>query len=311
MVPETRALIPILTGTTASGKSALALEIALLRGDTELINADSIQLYRGFDIGSAKPTQDERARVPHHLIDVCAPEESFTAGDFVRQVDQAISDILRRGKRPLIVGGTGFYLKALLHGLWDAPAADPALRVKLGRLPREELYARLEAIDAPSAHRITAGDPYRLIRALEIHALTGKTPSELEQAPKVHQSAHAFRLIVVDRENAELEARIRARAEQMLEQGWIEETRALLREHPQARALGAVGYAQIVAHLRGEKPRGRELKPGAAGLLDEVMLATRQLVKRQRTWFRGQAQARLWILDRERKEVLELLDVKG
>jgi tRNA dimethylallyltransferase len=308
MVPQTRALIPILTGTTASGKSALALEYALSHGNIELINADSIQLYRGFDIGSAKSTLEERACVPHHLIDVCNPEETFTAGDFVRKVDQTITEILEHGKRPLLVGGTGFYLKALLHGLWDAPAADPRLRALLSGLPREELYKRLEKIDPTSAHRITPGDPYRLIRALEIHALTGKTPTELEQAPKVHRSAHAFKLIVIDREQEELEARIRTRAQAMLAQGLIEETTRLLREHPSARALEAVGYAQVVAHLRGEKPKGRELRPGTQGLIDEITLATRQLVKRQRTWFRGQSKAHLWILDRERQSVMELLN---
>jgi tRNA dimethylallyltransferase len=280
-------LIGILTGVTAAGKTSIALELAAGRSGIEIVNADSLLVYRGLDIGTAKPTQGERAGIPHHLIDIRAPDEAFTAGDFARLANAAIDEIHARGNRALVVGGTGFYLKALLHGIWEGPGTDPTLRERLALESNDALYARLEARDPKAALRIGRNDQYRLIRSLELIELGGKSPSELEAEEK-REPDPRFRLWILDRETAELERRIALRTHQMLEAGLVEETRALLERFPSARPLGSVGYAQTIAFLKGEPPEGRKIRAGLEGLADEITLATRQLVKRQRTWFKGQ-----------------------
>ena len=277
----------ILTGPTATGKTAIALEVArALPGEIEIVNADSMLVYRGMDIGTAKPTQEELREVPHHLVDIRNPDEPFTAGEFVREASRVLVDIRSRNKKPLIVGGTGFYLKALLYGLWDAPPAHPAIRARLENEALPSLWERLEARDPESAKRIGGTDRYRLVRALELIELTGRTPTELE-AERPQLPDPEFHLIVIDRETRELEERIRLRVLQMLEQGLVEEVEGLRTAYPLARSLGAVGYAETMAHLEGHLPSGRKIAPGIAGLQSEIELGTRQLVKRQRTWFRS------------------------
>jgi tRNA dimethylallyltransferase len=300
---STPGLVGILTGPTAAGKTALALELA--RPGIEIVNADSLLFYRGMDIGTAKPTVDERARVPHHLIDFREPQSAVTAGDFARIAREKIGQIEGRGGRALVVGGSGFYLKALLYGMWDAPGTDAGVRARLETRANAELYARLEARDAEAALRIGANDRYRLIRSLEMIELGGKSPSELAAVPRAIDPR--FQLWVIDREPAELNARIEARTEAMLAAGFVDEGRALLARYPtdRPRALQAVGYAQLVDHLENRAPEGRKLRPGLAGLRDEIALATRQLVKRQRTWFRGEAASRWFELERDREKLRE------
>lgn len=293
----------ILTGPTATGKSGVALDWARRFKSTatpfEIINADSLNIYRGFNTGTAKPTREERAEIPHHLIDIRDPHEIYTAADFVRDVNRCLEEIQSRGSRALIVGGTGFYLKALLYGLWDAPSSDPQLRADLEALPTEVLLQELRDIDSVAALRIGPSDRYRMIRALEIHKLSGKTLTELE-ATQNHVPDARFKLFVIDREKEELDGRIADRARLMLNEGLVEEVRTLLADFPEARALQSVGYAETVTYLRGEKPEGRVPRPGLEGLFDEIILGTRQLAKRQRTWFRGEKASRIFILDRER-----------
>lgn len=301
--------IGILTGPTATGKTSLALELSARAGDMEIINADSMLVYRGMDIGTAKPTPGERAGTPHHLIDIRDPDESFTAGDFVSSTNAAIEEIRSRGRKPLIVGGTGFYLKALLHGLWEAPRASPELRKELERKSNRELYEELEKWDSAAAGRITPADRYRLIRALEIIRETGKTPTEL-QASQPAEPDPRFRLWVIDRDNEILHQRILERTRLMLEGGLIEEVERIRARYPEARSLAAVGYAQVSDYLDRKTPAGRKMRPGLPGLQDEIELATRQLVKRQRTWFRAQRGAKNFHLDADRpaleKEFLEI-----
>ncbi|HUP58032.1 MAG TPA: tRNA (adenosine(37)-N6)-dimethylallyltransferase MiaA [Bdellovibrionota bacterium] len=299
--------IAILTGPTATGKSSLALELAERGGDIEIVNADSMLVYRGMDIGTAKPSAEERARVAHHLIDIRDPEESFTAGDFVRDVERALAEIAGRGRRALIVGGTGFYLKALLFGLWDAPKADPALRQELSARPAPELFTELEKVDRESAYRIGPADHYRLVRALELHRMTGKTPSELE-AERPSKPDPRFELWVIDRLSAELMSRIRVRTKAMLDRGFIDEVSRVRERAPGSRALQAVGYAQVVAYLDAKPPGGRKIREGIGGLEDEIELATRQLVKRQRTWFKGQHEGLGFTLDRDREALVKAFD---
>jgi tRNA dimethylallyltransferase len=284
--------VAILTGPTATGKTALALKLIEEGGGPgrfEIINADSLLIYRGMDIGTAKPTAAERAQTPHHLIDVRDPHQAFTAGDFKREAEAAIADIEARDKRALIVGGTGFYLKALIFGLWSAPESDPQILSQLESFTNEDLLRKLRELDPASALRIGVNDRYRLLRALTLIRMTAKTPSELEREQAVQAPDPRFSLWIIDRSNDELFARIDMRTQEMLKNGLIEETRALLENYPEARALDAVGYRETVAFLKGAPPPGRKLRAGVAGLGDEIILGTRQLVKKQRTWFRGQA----------------------
>ncbi len=276
----------VLTGPTAAGKTALAFELAHRIPGLEIVNADSLLVYRGMNIGTAKPSPQELAQLPHHLIDIRNPDEPFTAGDFVRETRTAIDAIHARGGRALIVGGTGFYLKALFFGLWSGSPADPEVRARLEALPQAELYSRLERVDQESALRITISDRYRLVRALELLELTGKTPTQLQEELGRHPDP-ALELWVVDRSPDDLEKRISARCEAMLQAGMIDEVRDIRMRFPGARALGAVGYKEVCAYLDGISPPGRKLAPGIEGLRSEIELSTRQLVKRQRTWFKS------------------------
>ncbi len=300
MVSAPSLKVAILTGPTATGKTGLAIEFALKHGAIEIINADSLLVYRGMDIGTAKPTKAERNDIPHHLIDIRDPHETFTAGDFHREAMQAIEKIHSQGKRALIVGGTGFYLKTLLYGLWPAPKADPVLRAKLENETSDTLYQRLEKRDPESAIRIGRGDRYRLIRAHEMIELSGMSPSEMQaQAPK--EPDPRFELWVLDRPNEELYARIEARTTQMLDQGLIDEVNTLCKRYPELpRALSSVGYRETRDYLAGKPPEGRKIQPGLPGLESEISLSTRQLVKSQRTWFRGEKASKWFMLDQDR-----------
>lgn len=294
MVSETRAhglRIGVLTGPTATGKTELAHALAdrlRAQGITlELINGDSLLFYRSLDIGTAKPTADERARYTYHGLDTHAlGDPPLTAAEFAATTRRTLDGIHARGARALVVGGSGFYLKALLHGVWDAPPTDLKLRARLETETTAALHARLAALDAKSADRIGFGDRYRLIRALEICELSGSTPTELQA--RMPQADPRFVPFVIDRPQAELDARIRARTQAMLDQGLLDEVRTLRPQAPDSRAWKAVGYREACAFLDGVAPSGRKPKPGLEGLAQEIELATRQLVKSQRTWFRGQ-----------------------
>jgi tRNA dimethylallyltransferase len=274
-----------IAGPTAVGKTAVALELAS-RLDAEIISADSMQVYRGLDIGTAKPTPAERKRVPHHLLDVCEPDELFDAKRFVALAQTAIADLASRNKTALIVGGTGLYIRALRHGLFDGPARDAALRARLEATGAPELFAELQRLDPQTAARIDRHNPRRLVRALEVFHATGK-PISTQQTQWTGQS-NAAPLFALQRDRADLVARIERRIDQQLADGWLDEVRELLSLDLQRKptAMQAAGYRELAAHLRGEIP------------LDEavtlVKARTRQLAKRQMTWFRREPGVR-WI----------------
>lgn len=301
MVPTPSLRVAILTGPTATGKTGLAIEFAERHGAIEVINADSLLVYRGMDIGTAKPDKAEQKKIPHHLIDIRDPHEAFTAGDFHREAMASIDEIHKRGKRALIVGGTGFYLKTLLYGLWPAPKSDPALRQRLEQETNEELYQKLEKRDPESALRIGRNDRYRLIRAHEMIELSGMTPTEMQaQTPK--EPDPRFELWVLDRSNDELYARIEKRTHQMIEQGLIDEVKTLqerYKDQELPRALSSVGYRETQDYLAGIPPLGRKIAAGLTGLQSEISLSTRQLVKSQRTWFRGEKTSKWFTLDQD------------
>lgn len=268
-------------GPTAAGKSALALALASSLGG-EIVSADSVQVYRGFDIGSAKPSPEERAAVPHHLVDICAPEETYSAARFAADADAAIAGILQRGRTPIVVGGTGLYLRALLTGLFDAPS-DPAVRAALRRRAEEgdaaALHAELTALDPEAAAPLAVADTVRVVRALEVCLVSGERVSALRAAHAETPRYDALRL-TVSRRRASLDARIAARAARMVANGLVEEASALAAAYPNAPALGSLGYKQAVDVSSGRLSSGR--------LAEEVYIQTRRFAKRQLTWFRGQ-----------------------
>ena len=304
----------ILTGPTASGKTALAIEAAMdLRAlgtpasQLEIINADSVCFYQEFNIGSAKPTPEELKLAPHHLIDVAHPNDNYHAGKFLKDCEQKLSEIHARGNRAIIVGGSGFYLKALRLGLWEAPATDEKFREAMAQVDTPTLFEKLVKLDPLHAQKIGANDRYRMIRALEIiETGSGKTPTQLEKEMPSEPDPR-FQLWVIDRDKVELESRIRERVAKMLEQGWIEETKQLRLSYPDSKTLTAVGYRQVIDHLDGTFPEGRIKKPGMEGLVEEIVLSHRQLAKQQRTWFKGLKPEALFQLERDRVLLKEKL----
>jgi len=275
-------LLTVIAGPTASGKTALAIELALRAGG-EIVSADSQQVYRYFDIATAKPSAEELARVPHHLISEVDPHEAFSAAEYQRRADAAIADITRRGKPVFVVGGTGLYLRILLHGVVEAPGALPDLRAELEALAategREAVHRRLAAVDPETAAKLPPQDLVRVVRALEIHAQTGVPASEFRKAHAFAPDRYAFRLYVLEPPREELYERINARTRALFAGGLVEETRALLaRGYGDAAPMRSVGYVQARAVVEG---RMTEAEATA-----DTAQETRRYAKRQLTWFR-------------------------
>jgi tRNA dimethylallyltransferase len=278
----------LLLGPTASGKSALAMRLADAL-PIEIVSIDSAQVYRGLDIGSAKPSHAERARVAHHLIDIRDPSEPYSAAEFVSDAVDAVRAIRARGRLPLIVGGTMLYAHALRHGLSALPAADPALRARLeaeaAELGWPALHSRLARLDAATAARLAPLDRQRIGRALEVIELTGRPYSaQLGAAAAPPMRLDAIALMPADR--ALLHARIEQRFDAMLAGGLLDEVRQLRARgdlHADLPALRSVGYRQAWAHLAGETDYAAFRAAGIA--------ATRQLAKRQLTWLRSMPEA--------------------
>lgn len=276
-----------LIGPTASGKTAVGIKLAERIG-AEIVSLDSMALYRRMDIGTAKPTPAERAAVPHHLIDILEPHEEYSLAQYVAQAQDVVEAIESRGRRALFVGGTPLYLKGLLRGIFEGPPADWDFRHALeaeaaGRKPGW-LHERLAAVDAPAAARLHPGDTRRIVRALEVHAKTGRPISQWQQ--QFDRPAQEARVFVLDWPRPLLHARIDARVEAMFAAGLIDEVRALLGcQVPLSRtARQAVGYREVLDHLAGRCDR--------ATALALVQQHTRQLAKRQLTWFRSLSECR-------------------
>jgi tRNA dimethylallyltransferase len=273
----------ILAGPTAVGKSELALELAERLGG-EIISVDSMQVYRGMDIGTAKPSMALRARVPHHLIDVVEVTQPFDAAQFARLAGQAMTEIRTRGKLPILCGGTGLYFKALFEGLGPGPQSEPGLRAQLAAIPLAQLLAELAERDPATYERIDRQNPRRVIRAVEVIRLTGK-PFSAQRAnwgtAGDRQSANCC--LGITRDAGELHRRIGSRVEEMFRCGLVAETKGLI-EHgleQNPNAMQALGYRQVVEHLRGQRPLDETI--------ELVKIRTRQFAKRQMTWFRRQA----------------------
>ena len=293
----------IVAGATAVGKSAVALALAE-RVDGEIISVDSMQVYRGLDIGTAKPSSAERRRVPHHLLDVVEVSQPFDGAQFVRLANTAVAEIQKRGRVPILCGGTGLYFKAFLEGLDEAPPADAALRAELEVSPLPQLLRELERRDPDALARIDRENPRRVIRALEVIRLTGRRwsaqPSSwnAECGPRT-----ADRFFCLRRGPEDGRARIEARVDEMFARGLVLETEQLLERGLAGNrtAMQAIGYRQVVEHLRGERSLEETI-----GLIKQ---RTRQFAKRQMTWFRRQFKAQWRTVEPEAgaEEVADLL----
>lgn len=274
-----------IVGPTATGKTAVGIELAKkLRG--EIISADSMAVYKLMDIGTAKPTPDERAEATFHLIDVVCPDEDFSVAEFKRLAEEAIQDILTRGKVPIVVGGTGLYVRAVTGGL-NIPKAGPdrefreRLRSEAAELGNEHLLARLKQVDPETAERLHPNDLKRIIRALEVYALTGLPISHFHETAGASEAICDVRLFGLTMSRPELYRRIERRVDEQIESGLIEEVRALLDKGyaPDLSSMRGLGYKQVAGHLLGNY-----------GLEEAVYLLkrdTRRFAKRQFTWFRA------------------------
>ncbi len=293
-----RPLAILLMGPTASGKTALALELAD-RFPCDIISVDSAQVYRGLDIGSAKPGPEVLAATPHRLIDICEPTEAYSAARFRADALREMAESLARGRIPLLVGGTLLYFRALQQGLSSLPEADPELRARLEEeaavLGWADLHRRLRAVDPEAGARIHPHDAQRIQRALEVFELTGRPLSQLqrESGPESPLPYRLLKLVRAPRERAVLRERIAVRFQAMLEAGFEEEVRTLWARGdltPDLPAMRSVGYRQILNYLLGGSSFGVMIERG--------VIATRQLAKRQLTWLRAEPDCH-WLFDDE------------
>jgi tRNA dimethylallyltransferase len=272
-----------LTGPTASGKSAVALELAE-RLKAEIIPLDSMTIYREMDIGTAKPSAEDRARVPHHLLDIVSPDQEFSLSEYVEAAHAAIADIKGRGKEVLFVGGTPLYLKSLLRGVYQGPPADWEFREQieeeLKTVPLEALHERLQIIDPLAAAKLHPHDKRRIIRALEVFRATGLPLSHRQTQFDEGLPAEQCRVFVLDWPRETLHQRINARVEQMFAAGLIEEVRRLIAKYGalSRTAAQAVGYREVIDYLSGGEQN-------LADCRDRVQIRTRQFARRQMTWF--------------------------
>lgn len=265
-------------GPTASGKSALAIQLAREQ-HAEILCVDSMTVYRHLDIGTAKPSRSERDEIVHHGIDLVDPNESFTVARFVELADRVIHDAQHREKPLIAVGGTPLYFKSLFEGLFEGPGANDELRSHLKSLGNEALHARLTQIDPEASRRIHLNDTRRLIRAIEVFELTGK-PITDHQREWGNAPRHPARWIGMKWETPDLNRRINLRVKQMIESGWVDEVRGVLGRFGalSKTASEAAGYAEIVKHLEG--------KQSLDDTIEQIKISTRQLARRQMKWFR-------------------------
>ena len=280
----------ILCGPTGVGKTELALELAEAM-NAEIVSADAGQVYRGFDIGTAKPSAEEQLRIPHHCIDLWDADVQSDAMIWQRAADEAIQDIQRRGKRVLVAGGTAFYIKALLRGLFGGPDPEPQIRERLQQEFEQQggaaLHARLQAIDPEAAQRIHPNDPVRLVRALEVYEQTGKTISDYQQAHRFQEHRYEYNMIGLHREREELYRRVNERVERMVAAGWQAEAQRLFNQWG-----GAVAAFQLIGYREW-----REVFEGvrqADQVIPAIQQASRHYAKRQLTWLRGEPELQ-WV----------------
>ena len=280
----------IIVGPTASGKTALSIALATDFGG-EIVNCDSVAVYREFEIGTAKPDREQRQAVSHHLIDIVSPTQAFTAGDYSRAARRVLAEIAARGALPIVVGGTGLYLRALLQGLFEGPPRSEELRSRLRDRAAERrpgyLHRILRRLDRVASKKIHANDDSKIIRAIEVSLLARRPMTELWEEGRDPLKGFRILCIGLDPDRAALYARINERAEEMFANGLVDETSALTSKYgDSAPALGSLGYKQAAQFLRGEISRDEAVRASQQG--------HRNYAKRQMTWFRREPEVR-WI----------------
>lgn len=279
-----------LTGATAGGKTRIGLELAKLL-DAEIISLDSMAIYRGMDIGTAKPSVEHQDQVPHHLIDIVDPVQSFSVSQYLARAASAMDEIRGRGKQVLFVGGTALYLKALLRGLFDGPPADwdfrQQIEAELAEVESAKLYERLQMVDPVSAHKLHPNDRRRIIRALEVYRFTGKPISHWQMEHDRSTDPHQCRVFTIRHARDILHDRIESRVQWMFDQGLVEEVQSLLQrwETLGHTASQAVGYQEVVQYLAGEL--------SLPETMEKVRVRTRRFARHQETWFRGMKECRM------------------
>ncbi len=282
-------LLVVILGPTGSGKTSLSVALGT-QFDGEIVSCDSVAVYRGLEIGSAKPSAEQRELVPHHLLDVVAPDAFYTAGDYAREARTAIADIAGRGKLPIVTGGTGLYLRALLQGLFAGPQRSAALRERLLRRAETRgpagLHRILRRLDPASAARIHANDVAKVIRAIEVTLAASRPMSEAWKEGREALSGYRILRIGLDPVRAALYERINARARAMFAEGLIEETRDLIARYGRPPALASLGYRQAAQYLEGELTLDQAIPTASQG--------HRNYAKRQLTWFRREPEVR-WL----------------
>lgn len=285
-----------LTGATAVGKTSVALALAEKLG-AEIISMDSMAIYRGMDIGTAKPTPEEQNQVPHHLIDIVDPSDEYSVAQYVEQAHRLVSEIRERGRESLFVGGTPLYLKSLLRGIFDGPPADWQLREEiekeLGEVGSQALHKVLEQVDPLAADAIHPNDARRLIRAIEVYRTTGEPISHQQMQFEDGRPAEACRVFVLRRPREEQRERINQRVDAMLGRGLVEEVKGLLERGVEfgRTSSQAVGYREVLTHLAGELPHGE--------MVENIKASTRRFSKRQGTWFRSLSECRFVNVEEE------------
>lgn len=285
-----------IAGPTASGKTDISLELAKLIGPMEIVSLDSMCLYRGMDIGTAKPDHEARAAMPHHLLDVIDPHEEYSVAEYLHAAQQACVEILARGARPVFVGGTGLYLRSVLRGVFEGPPADWSIRERLQKLADESaakgdhywLMRQLEKVDPEAALKLHPNDQRRLIRAIEVFELTGRPLSAQQNQPPLPVDQRPKHVLWLEPPRDWLHDRINRRVEQMMAAGLVEEVRDLLRLDPPLgqTAAQALGYKEVIEALNGQ-PDAALSHDQTAALVDLIQTRTRQFAKRQHTWFRN------------------------
>ncbi|MCC6933539.1 MAG: tRNA (adenosine(37)-N6)-dimethylallyltransferase MiaA [Deltaproteobacteria bacterium] len=286
-----------ITGPTASGKSHVALSLAQAL-NAEIVNADSIQVYKYFDIGSAKPTADELKKVPHHLISILEPEEEFQAGRFIELADQAIADILWRKKSAFVVGGTGLYIKALLHGLAPVSEVNCTTHERLKAIEQDisqsypatefkaKLHERLAQFDPRAAAELKVADISRIRRALTVFLATGRSVKDFQEEHKFKDARYRALNIIVTLPREELYGRIDTRVDQMLALDWIDEVENLMPDYEESKPMKSIGYKQIVRYINREIAREE--------MIELIKQDTRHYAKRQLTWWRNEPRKLGW-----------------
>lgn len=303
-------LLVAIVGPTGSGKTALSLALAVRFGG-EIVNCDSVAIYREFEIGTAKPSQEERRRAPHHLIDILGPNQQMTAGEYARRGREVLEEIKQRGKLPIVVGGTGFYLRALLEGLFEGPERSDELRSRLREIESKKgvqyLHRILKRVDKAAAERIHPNDVPKVIRAIEVCLQARQPMTELWEGGRDPLQGFRILRIGLNPERNELYSRINDRCARMFEAGLVEETERLISEYPNAPALASLGYKQAVQLLRGEINAKLAIWAARQG--------HRNYAKRQLTWFRRDSDVK-WIAGfgdepKTQDTALQLVEAQG